>query len=188
MDDTRVWFYAVMIFIAFVSWLRKRIRDVAAARNERGDSQQNQRQEEDRRRQESSQSSVQQSSAPRQPSSLKELFQQVAAEQAEAQRQALQQHQQQQQRQVQTQAPPPLPVSTQDEGFHQAEAAFHQQDDAATKHERTVPIGSMPRRKRRLLHPANRTRTAIREAFSDRRKIRDAFILKEILDTPKGMQ
>lgn len=184
MDDTRIWFYAVMIFIAFVSWLRKRIQAVREARVERGSSRQNQSQEEDRRRQESSQSSSdQEAPASRTPNSLKELFQLVADEQARAQ-DSLQQPPQISEVEA---APPPLPVSREEVKFHQSEAAFHQSDSATTVHERTVPLGSSPPRKSRR-PSSNRTRRAIAGAFSDRGKIRDAFILKEILDTPKGMQ
>lgn len=184
MDDTRIWFYAVMIFIAFVSWLRKRIQAVREARAERGSSQQNQSQEEDRRRQESSQSTaVQEAPASRTPNSLKELFQLVADEQARAQ-DSLQPPPQIAEVEV---APPPLPVSREESKFHQTEAAFHQTDEATTVHERTVPLRSFPQKKKRR-SSNNRTHRAIGAAFSDRGKIRDAFILKEILDTPKGLQ
>ncbi len=187
MDDTRIWFYAVMIFIAFVSWIRKRVKEVNESRNERGRSNEYKKQVEDRRRQESSQPGGQQSAAPaRQPNSLKELFQKIADEQIKAQ--------QEEQNQQQVAEPPPLPVTTRDEGFHQsetefhqAEGTFHQDHQAATKHKRTVESVSLPHKKREH-HPSNRTRRAIRVAFSDRRKIRDAFILKEILDKPKSMQ
>ena len=213
MDDSRIWFYAVLVYFAFVSWLRKRIKTVSEARRARAESQGSDRSIE-RKRQQPEQREIQSQTRPEQPQeakkppgSLKELFQQVAEEQAKAQRAA---------QQAKTPPPPlPKPVVSRDEEFHQQEGAFrqqegsfHQQDEAFNQkneafhqtegafhqtHQASTVHSSLrvkkhrPRKRTAELR-SDRTRLALAEAFSDRGKLRNAVILKEILDTPKSLR
>ena len=193
MDDSRIWFYAVLVFFAFVSWLRKRIKAVAEARRQRSHSQQyDQKVQEKKQQQEERQVPAQLRSEPeppevaKPPGSLKELFQQVAEEQAKAQGDI---------QQTKT-APPPLPkpVVSRDEEFHQQDVAFHQTEEAFHQNHQAGTVHSSLQRKTDRLRKrtaelrSGRTRLAIAETFSNRGKLRNAVIFKEILDTPKGLQ
>ncbi len=207
MDDSRIWFYAVLVFFAFVSWLRKRIKEVNEARRERTHSQQYERKVEEKREQSERreiqpQTQPEPQAAAKPPGSLKELFQQVAEEQAKAQREA----------QRTKTPPPPLPKPVEsrdegyhqeegifnqeneafhqkDEGFHQAEGTFHQKHQAGTVHQGlSLQVKKRHHREKISDLRSDRTRLAITAAFSNRGKLRNAIILKEILDTPKGLQ
>ena len=219
MDDARIWIYAALIVFAFINWLKKRIKAVAEARRQRAHSQQYEKKIQEKKRQRLQQEkrrgtpSTPPSHAPstpaaaevKAPSSLKELFQQVAAEQARAQ-EALDRRATTASKPATTPKPPPLPVQNREKTFHQSEKAFHQREQgfhkkedafhqthqAGTEHAAklpTPPVQGKRRRTRKEKEASSATRTslAISRAFSERGRLRNALILKEILDTPKGL-
>jgi len=190
MDDSRIWIFAAMIFIAFVNWLNKQIQSVREARKAQGrDRDQSKRFRESREsprvggtegvRESSSRSEA--VSTP--PNSLKEILRHIAEEQSIAQR-ALEEEPTPRQEKP---APPPLPVekeTARPEPVAMPEPALVGREK---KTEKTDAPGGLPREKQKPERPVFRHRTAIRRALTDKGNLRNILVLKEILDTPKGL-
>jgi len=213
MEDQKFpWLYVAMIFIAFVSWIYNRIQEASAARRQAREPQEEEWETLDEYRPPASAQPSPTATVPKQepepPQSLRDVFREIEKQMAEAKRQ-----QEEQSSPFPPPArapeppavPPPLPSTARTPSPPAtASRAPKRPSHASSAGQRTVDAeraaGVIPQsartarlaesQRRAYSHKRNTrdTSDALCRILRNRRNLRVAFLLKEILDEPKALR
>ena len=179
MDDgsSPPWFYLAVVAILFVRWLLNQFKNAARVREENHQQRQRQRQRQEQRNQHPTYQpphTPQQQAEPEVPTTLQELFEQRRRQIAEAQQRGT------------YEKPPPLPEQTYqpepavEEPLYQYQEIEEPEDLPYVPHDSPILTGAVGSRRRSGDSP-------LLKILSNKDQFRDAIILKEILDKPKGL-
>lgn len=182
MDEPNIpWIYVAMVAIIFLRWLFTQFKKAATIRQDMREQQRRGRRQPPPtiQRQQSAPSCGEVESQPQPPRTLQELFEQKRQEIIEAQRQIENERERELEEERARSVPPPLPSRPEPE---------------VEREPVTSPIGETGigglgsvRPITALVEP-RRGRNDISQLLSDSTSLRNAIILKEVLDSPKGLQ
>lgn len=181
MDEPNIpWIYVAMVAIIFVRWLFGQFKRAATVRQ---DMREKQRRGGDqspppiqRQQTRPTPSSRPVEVEPEPPRTLQELFEQKRQEIIEAQRQIERQQRERELEEERARAvPPPLPSRQEPEAEREPIAL------------ESIGVHAAVRPKPAIVEP-RKERNQISRLLSDSTSLRNAIILKEILDSPKGLQ
>lgn len=213
MDDVP-WPLVVMVFIGFLGWLKNRIQEAAEFRRERAEARRLEKEGLPPTYQTESPSETHRAEPEKEkrvPSSLKDLMAQMEAHEEEQRRQSEREEQEWEERlrrealaearsstsRSSAPLPPPLPDKTTEIELADVGATVKLAKDSSVGKLGKIAKVALPARPPSnaaadSYYSSRKQRSAavktVVKSFRDRRNIQSAIILKEILDTPKGLQ